>query len=295
MSRAELTVDIPITERDNTNEELVNTPVSSQNGEERVLMERDGKFELIKVHEIEATVEPIAEKDTEHTGQLCKPSPISPQSKMIEVPKTALKENKKILRTPNRTDSRMVAPTSSQSSRHSLSVQALSAVNSTSRVTQSKRPRPNTQPPTPVDSPSKTQVRPLTAPLGYIESYSLYSVQDLARRELAQEAFRAWLDMKDRQLIEGSKNRTDRARDNNSPDTDKKKSEAYQAWMESKRKQVLTEISARNKKQSINFRENQRKPENKTTFDKWLKKKSNFGTSKKNISTIALTSFRQIK
>ena len=287
----ELKVDIPKVDLDSPNEESVNTPVSSLNGEERVLMERDGKFELIKAREIEAaplhsTAEPIAEKHSKHT--LSKPSPPSSQSKTIDISKTSQKESRKILRTPNRTVPRKVAPTSSHPSH---SVQGLSAVNSASSLTQPKRSRPSTQPHIPIVSPSKTQARLLTAPLDYRASSSLCGAQDSARRELAQEAFRAWLDMKDRQLIEESKNRTDRARNTNNPDTDKRKTDAYQAWMENKRNQVLTEIGAKNKKQSINLR-NKKKLGSKTTFNKWLKKKSSYG-SKNNFSTVALTSFRK--
>ena len=283
MSSAEvLTVEIPKVELDSANEEAVNTPVSSLNGEERVLMERDGKFELIRAHEIEAgpldlTMGIVAENAIKHTDELSQP--VSSSAKTIDISKNSMKENKKILRTDLK---RKVAPTNS-----------LSAVNSSSSLTPSRRSRPNTQPQTPVASPSKTQARPLTAPLDYRASSSLYSVQDSGRRELAQEAFLAWLDMKDRQLIEGSKSIRDRARDTNNPDTEKRKSDAYQAWMENKRKQVLTEMGAKNKKQSTNLKDKQ-KPESKTTFDKWLKKKSSYG-SKKNISTVALTSFRKQK
>ena len=282
MSSAEAQLNIPRINTDTVNEVSLNSPTSSLNGEERVLIEKDGKFELIKASEMEAF-------------QL---DPTPPE--VDEVP-VVLRESKQILSQPNhlknaqhkqnenkiktgRIDSNKRPVISSTISRPTNTVR-LSTGNSTPSLAQSKgRSRPNTQPHTSTSSLSRVEMRPQTAPLDSRASYSLYST---GRRELAEAAFRAWLDVKDKQLIEVSRNKPEHGM--NTCEVEKRNSEAYETWMQNKRKQVLNELDAKDKKQTKVSNES-KMSQSQTTFDKWLKIKS-----KKNNFAVTLTACRKQK
>ncbi|KAI6654575.1 hypothetical protein LOD99_971 [Oopsacas minuta] len=287
MSSAELMpLCIPISEVDSLNEDTINTPASSLNGEERVLIEKDGKFELIKAQEIEASPLPIESTPvdlTENKHILTQPNHLKTSKPKHTKDSNVITKSKREVK---RTDSTRRIPATSVVTEPSNIIQGLSAFNSTPSLPQSKpRSRPNTQPHTSMTSPSIIQVRPQTAPLDYNPSSSLYSIRDSERRKLAQEAFLAWLDMKDKQLIEVSRSKREFGRDS-TLDMDKKKANAYLAWMKNKRKQILSEIEAKDKMETKITKDI--KPESKTPFDKWLKKK-------KNTSTLTLTSFQRQK
>ena len=283
MSSAELQLNIQKIKTDTVNEVSLNSPTSSLNGEERVLIEKDGKFELIKAREMEAF-----ELD-----------PTSPEVDEIPV---VLRESKQTLSQPNhlknshhkrnetdRTDSNKRRPAMSSTIPRPSTVRTNTG-NSTSSLPQSKRrSRPNTQPHTPTASPSRLEVRPRTAPLDNRVSYSLYSMRDSGRRELAEAAFRAWLDMKDKQLIEVSRNKPEHGIDLNTCEVEKRSSEAYVTWMKNKRKQVLTELDAKDKK-TTNVSKESKMSQSQTTFEKWLKKKS-----KKDNFAVTLTACRKQK
>ena len=270
MSLAEVQLNAPKVITDNVDEVPLNSPTSSLNGEERVLIEKDGKFEFIKAREMEAfQLDPTPPEVDETPVVLRENKQISSQPNHL---RNAQHKQNEIKTKTDRTDSNKRRPVISSTIPRPTNTVRTSTGDSTSSLPQSKgRSRPNTQPHTSLASPSRIEVRPRTAPLHNRASSSLYSMRDSGRRELAEAAFRAWLDMKDKQLIEVSRNKPEHAI--NTCEVEKRNSEAYETWMKNKRKQVLNEFDAKDKKQTYISKES-KMSQSQTTFDKWLKKKS---------------------
>ena len=285
-----LKIDIAKIELNNPNElEAMHSPASSQSGEERVLIEKDGKFELVKAGDIQALpLESIITSVSTNTAM--QPDHLqtetSTKNKTIPSGKPATTRNS-LASKPNVSGKKLVTRTPPKHT----PVHGLGSTASASSLIQPRRQtRPSTQPFTPGSSPRR-DVRPQTAPLGP-KSSSYFSLKGGERSGLAEEAFKAWLDLKDKQLNESVRSRAGTANPDGNTDREKRTANAYQSWMDNKRKQVLSELGAKERKEATERIQN--KTNDSVTFERWLEGKSQFSKGRKG-SNVSLTSFRKSK
>lgn len=236
-----------------------NSPAAKQ--EEDILVEKDGKFELVKVKDMQASTElelenPKQAAKTKEGGadMVSQGETVNSKNKSDTEEKSATKPTE--INTSIKSESTVKFTVESTEPPPRVNTPTLTTNASTSLLTQASKPKPA--------SSSRTKSAP-----GYRDRD-----QDEARqkKERSEAAFRAWLLKKDRQLSQQRQSELSKVKQTDEELREKQRQSevAYKAWLECKKQEYLEQRAKEKVSRPVTSVSRDEEERKRAAFENWL-------------------------